>query len=193
MVYFFGNSLSMGCLPRPACSVASQLPVLQCVLFILASSLLSKCPWHEIFYYLVRKSFQNDEGWRWHYCDSTTSFPESLFFPSKEGKKRDHGNEVDGSTLGCRVIEYFDFVFYFVTSQQGHKVVWNHKKLNISHDFFCIELKLSTVVTLITKFYDMSTVTFPWQHNGLQALSSQRGKSEFSSFKKCYLLLLFIQ
>ena len=55
--------------------------------------------------------------------DSTTSFPGSLFFPSKEGKKRDPGNEVGGSTLGCRVIEYFDFVFYFVTSQQGHKVV----------------------------------------------------------------------
>ena len=51
-----------------------------------------------------------------------------------------------------------------------------------------LELKLSTVVTLITKFHDMSTVTFPWQHTGLQALSIQRGKSEFSSFKKCYLL-----
>ena len=32
----------------------------------------------------------------------------------------------------------------------------------------------------------MSTVTFPWQHNGLQALSIQRGKPEFSSFKNCY-------
>jgi len=29
----------------------------------------------------------------------------------------------------------------------------------------------------------MSTVTFPWQHNGLQALSIQRGKSEFSSIR----------
>ena len=48
-------------------------------------------------------------------------------------------------------------------------------------------------VTVLTKFHDMSTVTFPWQHNGLQALCIQRGKSEFSSFKKCYLLLLFIQ
>ena len=34
---------------------------------------------------------------------------------------------------------------------------------------FCIELKLSTVVTL-ANFHDMSTVTFPWQHNGLQVL-----------------------
>ena len=41
-----------------------------------------------------------------------------------------------------------------------------------------MELTLSTVVTLITKFHDMSTVTFPWQHNGLQALSIQRRKSE---------------
>ena len=37
----------------------------------------------------------------------------------------------------------------------------------------------------------MFTLSFPWQHNGLQALSIQRGKSEFSSFKKFYLLLLF--
>ena len=49
-----------------------------------------------------------------------------------------------------------------VTSQCGHKVVYNHKKLNISHDFFCIELKLSTVVTLTTKLHDMSIVRFPW-------------------------------
>ena len=55
------------------------------------------------------------------------------------------------------------------------------------------ELKLNRVVTLITKFHDMSTVTFPWQQNRLQALSIQRGKSEFSSIKKCYLILLFIQ
>ena len=39
-----------------------------------------------------------------------------------------------------------------------------------------MELKLSTVVTLITKLHDMSTVAFPWQHNGLQALPIQRGK-----------------
>ena len=35
---------------------------------------------------------------------------------------------------------------------------------------FCIELKVSTVVRLIAKFHDMSTVTFPWQHNWLQVL-----------------------
>ena len=67
------------------------------------------------------------------------------------------------------------------------------KWCKITKDFFCIELKLSTFVTLIKKFHDMSTVTFPWQHKGLQALSIQMGKSEFSSFKKCYLLLLLIQ
>ena len=80
-----------------------------------------------------------------------------------------------------------------VTSQCGHKVLYNHKKLNISQDVFCIELKLNTVVTLTIKLHDMATVRFPWQHNGLQALSFQREKSEFSSFKKCYLLLLFVQ
>ena len=40
-----------------------------------------KCPWHEILYYLIRKSFQNDEEWRLFYCDSA---------------------------LGCRVIQEFD-------------------------------------------------------------------------------------
>ena len=35
------------------------------------------------------------------------------------------------------------------------------QELNISHEFFCTELKLGTVVTLITKFHDLSTVTFP--------------------------------
>ena len=79
-----------------------------------------------------------------------------------------------------------------VISQQGHQVVRNHNKLNISHDFFCIELKLSTVVTLITKFHDMSTVTFPWQRNGHQALSIQRGKLEFSTFKKRYYFALVV-
>ena len=33
-----------------------------------------KCPWHEIFYYLVRKSFQNDEEWRLFYFDSTLGY-----------------------------------------------------------------------------------------------------------------------
>ena len=61
------------------------------------------------------------------------------------------------------------------------------------HDFFCIELKLCTVVTLITKLHNMSTVTFPWQHNGLQALSIRRGKSEFSSLKKCYLIAIVVR
>ena len=41
-----------------------------------------------------------------------------------------------------------------------NKVVLNHKKLNISHDFFCIELKLSTVVTLITKVHDIHCDVF---------------------------------
>ena len=54
--------------------------------------------------------------------------------------------------------------------------LWHHKvnikwckiarKWNISEDGFLIELKLYTVVALITEFHVMSTVTFPWQHNG---------------------------
>ena len=34
--------------------------------------------------------------------------------------------------------------------------------LNISHDFFCIELKLSTVVTLITKFHCDISIATQW-------------------------------
>ena len=34
-------------------------------------SLLLKCLWNEMFYYLIRKSLQNDEQWRLFYCDST--------------------------------------------------------------------------------------------------------------------------
>ena len=63
------------------------------------------------------------------------------------------------------------------------------KKLNISWDFFCKEPKLCMVVTLITKFHVMFTVTFPWQHNVLQVLSIQRVESGFSPFKKGYLTI----
>ena len=49
------------------------------------------------------------------------------------------------------------------------------QKMESSEDFFCIELKLCTVVT---KFYYMSIVTFPWQQNGFQALFIQKVKSE---------------
>ena len=37
---------------------------------------------------------------------------------------------------------------------------------------FCIELKLCTAAILITKLHDMSTVTYPWQHNGLHTMGS---------------------
>ena len=67
------------------------------------------------------------------------------------------------------------------------------QKIEYLSRLFCMELKLSTVVTLITKLHDIFILTFPWQHNGLQALSIQRGKSESFFFKKGYLLLLFIQ
>ena len=88
------------------------------------------------------------------------------------------------------VAELFKTLFMQINDLWLHSVDTKWRK-NISRLF--IELKLSTVVTLITKFHDMSTVTFPWQQKGIQTLSTQTGKSEFSSFKKCYLLLLFIQ
>ena len=111
----------------------------------------------------IRTSFRSDEEWRLFYCDST---------------------------LDRRVIQDFDLCKLYDLRRHNRGRGAKSQKLNISHDFFCIELKLSAVDTLITKFH-MPTVIFPWQHNGLQALSIQTGKSEFSSFKKCYLLLLF--
>ena len=42
----------------------------------------------------------------------------------------------------------------------------NHKKWNISEGIFCIELKLCAVVTLITKFHNMPTVTGPLHLKG---------------------------
>ena len=47
--------------------------------------------------------------------------------------------------------------------------------LSLTEDFFGMKLKLCTVI-LIAKFHDMSTVTFPWQHKGLQAISIQKVK-----------------
>ena len=45
---------------------------------------------------------------------------------------------------------------------------------------FLYRTEICTVVTLTTKVHDISTVTFPWQHNGLQAFSIQKIESVFS-------------
>ena len=98
------------------------------------------------------------------------------------------------SILGCRAIQ--DFHWCKLDDLWRHKIdtkCVKIKKWNISEDILSIEPKLCTVVILITTFHGMSFVTFPWQHNGFQALSIQRVKSESPSFKKCYLLLMFIR
>ena len=98
------------------------------------------------------------------------------------------------SILGCRVIQDFDLCKLDDLGRHIVDIKWlKIKKMEYLEDFFCSELELCTVVTVITKFHDTSTVTFPWQHNGFQALFIQKKNSEFSSFKKCYLLVLFIQ
>ena len=48
------------------------------------------------------------------------------------------------------------------------------QKIEYLTRLFLYRTETYTVVTLITKLHHMSTVTFPWQHNGLQALSNQR-------------------
>ena len=125
-----------------------------------------KCLWSEILHCLIRKSFQNDEERRSFYSDST---------------------------LGCRVIQDFDLCKLDDIWRHFVDTKWYKNWVSLTNFSARTELKLSTVVTLITNFHDMSTVTFPWQHYGLQALCIQRRKSEFSSTKKCYLILLFIQ
>ena len=92
---------------------------------------------------------------------------------------------VISSTLGCRVMEDFylcklDDLWHHIRS--WHKKIKSHKKWNITEDFFCIQLKLCTVVTVTTKFHDRSILTFPWWLNGFQALFIQNLKSEFSSY-----------
>ena len=92
-----------------------------------------------------------------------------------------------------KILIYANYMTCDVTTG---KVVRNHKKLNISRNFFCIELKLSAVVTLITKFH-MSTVIFPWQDNGSRPSPFKRENQSFPPLKSvicfCCLLLLFIQ
>ena len=74
-------------------------------------------------------------------------------------------NGVSFIVIALLLAELFKILIYAneisVTSQQEYKVLQNHKKSNISHDFFCIEVKLSRVVTLLTKFHEMAFVTFP--------------------------------
>ena len=84
------------------------------------------------------------------------------------------------STPGGRVIQDFDL--YKLDDLWRHNVdtKWCIIKIEYLSRLFLYRTETySTVVTLITKFHDMSTVTFPCQHNGLHALSIQRGKISF--------------
>ena len=62
--------------------------------------------------------------------------------------------------IALLVAELFRFRFMqirrLLMSHSGHKIMQNHKKWNISEDVFCIELKLFTLLILITKFRDMA-------------------------------------
>ena len=63
------------------------------------------------------------------------------------------------------------------TNKEPHKVVWSHKKLNISHDFFCIQLNLGTVVTLITKIHDTSNCDISMATQWAPGFLHSKGKS----------------
>ena len=66
----------------------------------------------------------------------------------------------------------------------------NHKNWNISEGIFCIELKLCAVVTLITKFHNMPTVTFPWKHNGAPGPLHLKGKIRVFLLQEVLLALV---
>ena len=125
----------------------------------------------QIFYYLILKSVQNDKEWSLFYCDST---------------------------LGCRVIQDFDLCklddFWRHSMDRKWCTITKNQValITISHDFFCTELKLSTVTLIKVTLYGPLR-NFHGNTIGSRPSSIQRGKSELSSFKKCYLLLMFIQ
>lgn len=88
---------------------------------------------------------------------------------------------------------WFVQVGRLVTSYGWRRMEWNHKKWNISEDFCCIELKLFTVVILITKFqdklhFDISMAT-QWAPGPLHP----KDKIRVSLLKKSCLLCVFSQ
>ena len=119
-----------------------------------ASSL--KCIWHNIFYWLVQKSLQIDEERRLFYCDSS---------------------------FGCRVIQDFDLcklddVWCHIVDAKWCKITenWISLKTFSVRNWNLVQFLHSLQSSMI-----WPTEMFPWQCNGLQALSIQRVKSEFPS------------
>ena len=120
------------------------------------------------FYYLTRKSFQNDEKWRLFYCDSI---------------------------FGCRVMQAFCFmrIRWLVTSYCGHKMMSNHQKMEYLWRLYLYrtETLYSCCIHYNVSWHfhcDISMAT-QWA----PGLLHSKDKIRFFSFKKCYLLLLFIQ
>ena len=93
------------------------------------------------------------------------------------------------SILGCRVIQDDLCKLEDVTSQ------W----CKITKNEYLWRLFLYRTETLCSCYTHQKVRSYVhcdisnWLQNGLEALSIQRVKSEFPSFKKCYLLLLFFQ
>ena len=54
-------------------------------------------------------------------------------------------------------------------------------------------MKHSTIFKFLTKFHNMSTVKFPWQHNGLQVLSkgNQRAIRVFLLQEVLFVLVIY--
>ena len=76
-----------------------------------------------------------------------------------------------------KILIYANYMTGDVTMWTQSRVLSHKKKKSLSR-LFLKELKPSTVVTLITKFRDMSTVTFPTATHGntMGSLSIQMGK-----------------
>ena len=65
--------------------------------------------------------------------------------------------------------------------------------MNISKDFFSIELKLFAVLILITKFHDMVHCDISIARQWASGPLHPKGKIRVSLPNKGYLLLMFIQ
>ena len=66
------------------------------------------------------------------------------------------------------------------------------QKWNISEDFFCIELKLFTVVILMTKFHDMVHCEISMATQWVPGRLNAKDKIRVPLPKKCYMFLMLI-
>ena len=146
---------------KRSCSIPSFASKLCSICTFIRQAL--KCIWHEIFYYLIWKSFPSDEEWRLFYCDST---------------------------FGCRVIQDFglcklDYMWRHIVDTKWCKVTKNGISLKIF--LYRTETLYGCCTHHKVSWYfhcDVSMAT-QWASGPLHS----KDKIRVFSLKKCYLLL----